>query len=405
MKSTLTLLIALLISLSSFAQGYGINYKAVIKDDSGNILTNQNLKVKFAIVDLSDNIDYGETHTTTTDTNGIVILIIGDGTEDVIGDYYDLDWANGFYRLRVEIDIAPYDTFVTLGTTPFQAVPLALNSLDNLWQFNNDNAIALGEKVGIGTDTPSELLHIYDGDKAAINLEVPSYSDESQIEFRNGLETGFHSFYKILNRSDLLRFELDTDITATAGYESKMTLSSSGLALENGSRINEFSIDGTLSGNSHNTVPTEAAVKAYVDNRGQSNYWRRTSLSSNPLLTATSTYQPIGPALTIDKEFSDSNIEVTVNSRINGGIFSSTSVLGVSFIIRIDGIDATFDNKGAINTTNTMDFISMFAVFQGLSIGSHSIQIYAKSDIGGTSSNVRIDPGNWGGAIIAKETF
>ena len=268
MKTITIVFIALLISMSSFAQGYGINYKAVIRDDSGNILTNQNLKVKFAILDLSDNVDYGATHTTTTDANGIIILNIGSGTEDVIGDYFALDWVNGFYRLRVEIDIAPYDTFVTLGTSAFQAVPLALSSLDNLWQFNNDNAIALGEKIGIGTDTPTELLHIYDEDKAGINLVVPSYLDESQIEFRNGSEAGTHSFYKILNRSDLLRFELDTDLSTAVGYESKMTLSNSGLALENGTRVNEFSIDGSLSGNSNNALPTEQAVKTYVDSVG-----------------------------------------------------------------------------------------------------------------------------------------
>jgi hypothetical protein len=39
----------------------------------------------------------------------------------------------------------------------------------------------------------------------------------------------------------------------------------SGLTLQTGSRINEFSIDGTLSGNSDTVVPTEQAVKTYVD--------------------------------------------------------------------------------------------------------------------------------------------
>ena len=35
--------------------------------------------------------------------------------------------------------------------------------------------------------------------------------------------------------------------------------------LKNGASINEFSTDGTLSDNSHNAVPTEQAVKTYVD--------------------------------------------------------------------------------------------------------------------------------------------
>jgi hypothetical protein len=39
-----------------------------------------------------------------------------------------------------------------------------------------------------------------------------------------------------------------------------------GLTLQYGTNINEFSIDGTLSGNSDDVIPTEKAVKTYVDN-------------------------------------------------------------------------------------------------------------------------------------------
>jgi len=46
------------------------------------------------------------------------------------------------------------------------------------------------------------------------------------------------------------------------------------LTLANGTNINEFSIDGTLSGNSDNAVPTEKAVKTYVDaNSGATQVW------------------------------------------------------------------------------------------------------------------------------------
>jgi microcystin-dependent protein len=38
------------------------------------------------------------------------------------------------------------------------------------------------------------------------------------------------------------------------------------LRLLNGVAVNEFSSDNTLSGNSHNAVPTERAVKEYIDN-------------------------------------------------------------------------------------------------------------------------------------------
>jgi len=38
------------------------------------------------------------------------------------------------------------------------------------------------------------------------------------------------------------------------------------LTLDNGASINEFSTDGTLAGNSDTAVPTEKAIKTYVDN-------------------------------------------------------------------------------------------------------------------------------------------
>ena len=50
MKKQIIILIALLISISTFAQ-QGINYKAVIKDGSGNLVANQEIDVKFSIIE------------------------------------------------------------------------------------------------------------------------------------------------------------------------------------------------------------------------------------------------------------------------------------------------------------------------------------------------------------------
>tara|TARA_R110002050_G_scaffold21264_3_gene59074 strand:- start:2187 stop:2429 length:243 start_codon:yes stop_codon:yes gene_type:complete len=67
MKTTITVIVALLISLSSFAQPQRINYKAVIKDSNGNLVVNQTLDVKFTILKNSDNmIVYEETHSNKT---------------------------------------------------------------------------------------------------------------------------------------------------------------------------------------------------------------------------------------------------------------------------------------------------------------------------------------------------
>lgn len=53
------------------------------------------------------------------------------------------------------------------------------------------------------------------------------------------------------------------NLTVTNSLNASITITSLGFA--QGATINEFSIDGTLGGNSDSAVPTEKAVKAYVD--------------------------------------------------------------------------------------------------------------------------------------------
>jgi hypothetical protein len=75
---------------------------------------------------------------------------------------------------------------------------------------------------------------------------------------------------------------------------SSLRLGSIGAQL--GEQINEFSADGTLGGNSNQAVPTEFAVKSYVDGRISSN---TTTIAANsatqaPLMSAVKTYVDSG---------------------------------------------------------------------------------------------------------------
>jgi len=55
------------------------------------------------------------------------------------------------------------------------------------------------------------------------------------------------------------------DFTGNQGFTSGITMSGGSLFLTTGASINEFSTDGTLGGDSDIAVPTEQAVKTYVD--------------------------------------------------------------------------------------------------------------------------------------------
>jgi len=58
------------------------------------------------------------------------------------------------------------------------------------------------------------------------------------------------------------------NIKATVSSEDVLTIEEEGITLISGTRIDEFSTDGTLADDSDDAVPTEKAVKTYVDNHG-----------------------------------------------------------------------------------------------------------------------------------------
>ncbi len=217
MKNILTLIITLLISISSFAQ-QGINYKAVIKDDLGNVIAGQEIDVKFSIIEITDTtttVVYTEDHPDImTDANGIIILNIGEGTTTDV--FANIDWGSDSHSLKTEIDLDNDTNYEDLGTTAFKAVPYALSSADNLWQLNGGNTIALTEKVGIGTITPSVSLQISDPENASLKLETVSTTDITGIRFENGPKTGEYTFFKIENREDRLRISVDSCFSFSA---------------------------------------------------------------------------------------------------------------------------------------------------------------------------------------------
>ncbi|MFD1161834.1 tail fiber domain-containing protein [Hwangdonia seohaensis] len=157
MKNIPTILLALFITGLSFSQptqSKGINYKALIKDNNNNALINQNITIEFSILEGPEiqflDVVYAETHTTSTDANGIVIVNIGEGVpltgyEDV---YNQLDWRRlsvlGSRFLKVQVDSG--SGLTDMGTTEFKMVPYALYAE----QSNNTGLEQLDEGGGIG---------------------------------------------------------------------------------------------------------------------------------------------------------------------------------------------------------------------------------------------------------------
>ncbi|MFL0354725.1 tail fiber domain-containing protein [Xanthomarina sp. GH4-25] len=144
MKHLITLLITLLISVISFAQ-QAINYKAIIKDNLGNVIANQTIDVQLAILEGTTNV-YQETHAPTTDAHGLIVLNIGEGTTS--DDFSSINWGTDDHFLNVQIDTG--SGLVDLGSTQFMAVPYALYAETSGSGGNATGLEALDEGNGIG---------------------------------------------------------------------------------------------------------------------------------------------------------------------------------------------------------------------------------------------------------------
>jgi len=107
----------------------GINYQGMARDNSGNVLANQTVSLRFSVLsgNINGNAVYVETQTTTTDGFGLFLLMIGQGTA-ISGTFTSISWGSNTYFLKAEMDATGGTAFQFLGTSQFAAVPYALYS-------------------------------------------------------------------------------------------------------------------------------------------------------------------------------------------------------------------------------------------------------------------------------------
>lgn len=181
-------MVLLLATVTIHAQ-QGINYKAIISDN-GAVLQNQVVQVQFSLLTDGLYLNYQETHSTTTDANGIIILNIGEGTA-VSGLYNSIDWDNQLY-LKVEIDTG--NGYVDFGTTAFKTVPYAI------YAENGNGAKKLGELTDVNADITSLYLGIEAGDSETDsnldNTTIGSFTLRNNLTGRGNNAMGFGALYK-----------------------------------------------------------------------------------------------------------------------------------------------------------------------------------------------------------------
>ncbi|MGK4568894.1 hypothetical protein [Flavobacterium sp. 3HN19-14] len=118
----------LFISFTAFAQvPQGISYQAIALNGSGNPVATGNVGIRLSLMDnaATGTVIYTETHTKTTNAQGLFNLVIGQGTV-VSGTFAAINWGTNSKFLKVEIDAAGGTNYVAVGTTQLLSVPYAM---------------------------------------------------------------------------------------------------------------------------------------------------------------------------------------------------------------------------------------------------------------------------------------
>lgn len=138
----LILLFSLIISLTAFSQvPEGINYQMVVRNVNNQLVTNSSLAIQVQIRQTSTTgpLVYQERHVVTTNVQGLVNMVIGNGTVQT-GTFATISWGNGPYFAVFGIDFTGGTTYQNYGSQQLMSVPYALYAKSaggtlNQWQY------------------------------------------------------------------------------------------------------------------------------------------------------------------------------------------------------------------------------------------------------------------------------
>jgi microcystin-dependent protein len=150
MKKIYLFSILTLLSVCVFAQnsGKGFAYQAVARDAQGDILTSQNIEIRFSLMpgQHAATPSWQETHVATTDAFGTFSVTIGKGIKvtGTVATYADVDFSSAAYWLKVEIkEDGTFEeiSYAALGSVPYAEVA------------NNAQACPVGTIIAFAGDT------------------------------------------------------------------------------------------------------------------------------------------------------------------------------------------------------------------------------------------------------------
>ncbi|MBQ9436626.1 MAG: hypothetical protein IJU33_10950, partial [Bacteroidales bacterium] len=152
MKRFITLLMMMLLAGFAMAQTpQKLSYQAVVRNSANQLVVNQPVTVTVDITDAAGSTNYySETHSVTTNPNGLISLMVGEGTP-VSGKMSDVIWWDAAIKTTIDVTGTKIE-----NTTLVTAVPYALHA-DSARTVNRE---VLNEQIHEVTDQAISNLNI-----------------------------------------------------------------------------------------------------------------------------------------------------------------------------------------------------------------------------------------------------
>jgi hypothetical protein len=239
MKRYTTILILFLFCFSVYGQvPEGFNYQAVIRDVAGNVIPDADVSLKISILQDSESgsIVYSEVHTTTTNSFGLVNLVIGKGKPES-GIFSPGGWGLHKHFIKVEMDPAGGDSFIHLSTTQLLAVPYAFhaNTVENdavddadpdpvneIQDLSLDGSMLSlskgGGSVSLPYSTPWQQIAsdiFFNTGKVGIGTNTPVFD----IDIRNQSSAAYARISSLTDNAGLFVERLEPDDTSSVVYK------------------------------------------------------------------------------------------------------------------------------------------------------------------------------------------
>lgn len=170
MKKIYCLVCCVIVSFALFAQApESFSYQAVVRDSANMPKANSTVSIRISILQGSaeSSVVYSETHTVTTDANGMFSLAIGTGNV-VNGAFADIDWGTATYYLKSETDLDGGSNYTLTTTQQLVSVPYAL------YAKNAGNTISAEEIQQMLDNLRDELDNTID----SLNEEIDNLTEE-----------------------------------------------------------------------------------------------------------------------------------------------------------------------------------------------------------------------------------